>query len=233
MGETGKRLRLAVAWDADGRHTDDAARRPKTLGRAPLIAPRALHVTVRPRDVVDTSGGVERSFDVFCPRDRRSLDRETCSDCREYRGSGDGDASVACMAQPAVGGDGAQSLSSLAASIPVGMAMDGIRCLTIDTLLTTAMFDAHAGPLVVVGESGVPLGVVRSEVKDLLPAHAQAGDLMVPVRTVTETDTLSAVLSLMLQSRARYVVVVDHERAATGLISDVIALRWLTHRLRA
>ena len=79
----------------------------------------------------------------------------------------------------------------------------------------------------------MPLGVVRSEVKDLLPAHAQAGDLMVPVRTVTETDTLSAVLSLMLQSRARYVVVVDHERAATGLISDVIALRWLTHRLRA
>ena len=127
------------------------------------------------------------------------------------------------------------SVLSLAARTPIGEVMEPIRCVQSDARLAGLPLTAYAGPFVVVDLRGVPLGAVRSaEVlrEHSLVAHARASDLMVPVLTVGEREPLSKALALMGTDRVRHACVVDDEQIATGLISDLTALQWLTRRLQ-
>ncbi len=229
MGDSVNCIPMPVLGEEEPQPGLESCARPKILGRGGLGRTGPQEVAVRARDAIDPDGAVKRTLIVFCPRDGRSRSRKACDDCGAFRGAGDGGA-VVCAAKPAVGTD-VDSLSSLAARSQVGMAMNDVRCLTVNTRLTTEVFDPPR-PLVVVDDGGIPVGVVRGEARNALPPDARAGDVMVPVRTVSERVTLSALLSRMLTWRARYVVVVDDAHVATGLISDVVALTWLTRRLR-
>lgn len=230
---------IAIPITADGAPQPSGtqlAARPKTLGRETLPRSRGdVAVVVRAREIVEASGRILRTLHVFCLREARSLSREACAECVEHRGSIDGGAHIACgfSTREASGGAGPDTMTSLAARSPSGLAMGGIRCVRSDVPLAELPFPTHGGPVVVVVDrSGVPLGAVRSEVLRARPliAHAQASDLMVPVLTVGEGEPLAKALGLMVTKRTRHACGVDDDQIATGVISDVTALQWLNRR---
>jgi hypothetical protein len=230
---------IAVSTTADGAAPSSGTR---LAARAVPFDETALHdpsssaeVVVRAREVMETSGRVLRTLHVFCPHQGRSLALGACGQCEQDRLDLDGGARFACrFSTRGESGNGLPwSLTALAAITPVGVAMDGIRCVRSDAPMAKLPFATGGGPLVVVDHGGVPLGAVRN-VEPLqeatLATHAKATDLMVPVLTVAEGEPLAKALSLMVRERARHACAVDDDQIATGLISDLSALRWLTRR---
>ena len=236
MDETVKRIAIPTAADgAPHSSGTQLAARAKTLGRDTLPRSR-VDVAVRAREIVVRGGRIHRTLHVFCPREERSLSRDACAGCDEHRTGLDEGARIGCgFTTRQACGDARPDGVSIAARILIGMAMDGIRCVRSDVPLAELPSPTHGDPLVIVDQSGVPIGAVRSEVLRERPliAHARPSDLMVPVLTVGEGEPLTKALCLMAAERARHICVVSDDQTATGLISDVAALKWLTRQTRA
>ncbi len=189
---------------------------------------RTSEVAVLRREIVDTDGRSRQALQVFCPRDVRSMPRDACSTCALYQGDRDGGAYVKCGAPPVDGP--ASSVSSIAESTPLGLAMESVRCVAADVPASQVVLVMQRGPVIVVDERGAPLGLA---VASGLPPPAPGGTSVARIPVVEEREVLAKALNAMAASHGRHVCVVDREGVAIGLISDIAAMRWLARRRAA
>jgi hypothetical protein len=187
----------------------------------------ASEVSTVSREVMDAAGHVRRTEYVFCPNDLRSRPRGACATCNLGSPAGDG-SRILCRART----EPLANPSRLAAATPLGMAMDGVRCASAEAPPGDVARSLVDGPVVVVDERGAPLGLAAVDRRLTPMPTPEARTSVVPVATLEESDVLEHALDLMAKSRARRLCVVDREGFAAGMLSDVLAMRWLARQRR-
>jgi CBS domain-containing protein len=184
-------------------------------------------MTERPvlvRRVVRADGSRTTAFRVFCPRQGRSLDLDTCRACRsciEITRSCEGDV-VRCT--PPAAPDDAESVGALLRAPVLAVHAD-----TSLREISRLFVDGQLACVFVVDDGEKVVGVVRDV--DLLraasPSSSNARAVMGTALPVAESTSLRRALLQMAVTHVRQAPIVDADGELLGVLVDIEALRWL------